>query len=72
MKLINGKTINLNIPKGTDSGSLFRIGKFGLKKSGVGDERGDLYVRVKVETPKDLSKKELSLFEELAKMKKYS
>jgi len=72
VKLINGKTINLNIPKGTDSGSLFKIGKFGLKKSGVGDERGDLYVRVKVETPKDLSKKELSLFEELAKMKKDS
>ena len=72
VKLINGKTINLNIPKGTDSGSLFRIGKFGLKKSAVGDERGDLYVRVKVETPKDLSKKELSLFEELAKMKKDS
>jgi curved DNA-binding protein len=70
VKLINGKTINLNIPKGTDSGSLFRVGKFGLKKSGVGDERGDLYVRVKVETPKELSKKELSLFEELAKMKK--
>jgi len=70
VKLINGKTINLNIPKGTDSGSLFRIGKFGLKKSGVGDERGELYVRVKVETPKDLSKKELSLFEELAKLKR--
>ena len=72
VKLINGKTINLSIPKGTDSGSLFRIGKFGLKKSGVSDERGDLYVKVKVETPKDLSKKELSLFEQLAKMKKDS
>ena len=72
VKLINGKTINLDIPKGTDSGSLFRIGKFGLKKSDVGDERGDLYVRVKVETPKDLSKKELLLFEELAKTKKDS
>jgi curved DNA-binding protein len=70
VKLINGKTINLNIPRGTDSGSLFRIGKFGLKKSGISDKRGDLYVRVKVETPKDLSKKELSLFEELAKMKR--
>ena len=70
VKLINGKTINLNIPKGTDSGSLFRIGKFGLKKSVVGDDQGDLFVRAKVETPKDLSKKELSLFEELAKLKK--
>lgn len=69
VKLISGKTINLVIPKGTDSGSLFRIGKFGLKKSGFGEERGDLFVRIKVETPKDLSKKEISLFQELAKMR---
>jgi len=69
VKLINGKTINLDIPKGTDSNSLFRIGKFGLKKSGVGDERGDLFVRVKFETPKNLSKKELELFKELSKLR---
>ena len=68
VKLINGKTINLNIPKGTDSGSLFRIGKFGLKKSGS-DERGDLFVRIKIDTPKDLSKKETELFKELSKLR---
>jgi curved DNA-binding protein len=70
VKLINGKTINIDIPKGTDSGSLFRIGKFGLKKSGVGEERGDLYVRIKIETPKNLSKKETELFKELSKLRK--
>jgi len=69
VKLINGKTINLNIPKGTENGSLFRIGKFGLKKSGVGDERGDLFVRIKIEIPKNLSKKELELFKELSKLR---
>ena len=69
VKLIYGKTINLDIPKGTDSGSLFRIGKFGLKKTGS-DERGDLFVRIKIDTPKDLSKKELELFKELSKLRK--
>ena len=69
VKLIYGKTINLDIPKGTDSGSLFRIGKFGLKKTGS-DERGDLFVRIKIDTPKNLSKKELELFKELSKLRK--
>lgn len=69
VKLINGKTINIDIPKGTDSGKLFRIGNFGLSKSGTADERGDLFVRVKIETPKNLSKKELELFKELSKLR---
>ncbi|HEY6436259.1 MAG TPA: J domain-containing protein, partial [Ignavibacteriaceae bacterium] len=55
VKLITGKTINLDIPRGTDNGTLFRIGKFGLNKSGVGEDRGDLYVRIKIDTPKNLS-----------------
>jgi curved DNA-binding protein len=69
VKLINGKTINLDIPNGTDNDSIFRIGNFGLKKSGSGDERGNLFVRIKVEIPKSLSTKELSLFEELSKLR---
>ncbi len=68
VKLINGKTINIDIPKGTDSGKLYRIGNFGLKKSGS-DERGDLFVRIKIETPKNLSKKEIDLFKELSKIR---
>jgi curved DNA-binding protein len=69
VKLINGKTINLSIPKGTDGGKLFRIGNFGLKKSGVGEDRGDLFVRIKIDTPKNLSKKEIELFKELSKLR---
>jgi curved DNA-binding protein len=69
VKLINGKTINIDIPKGTDNSSLFRIGKFGLRLSGVGDERGNLFVRIKIETPKNLSKKEIELFKELSKLR---
>ena len=69
VKLINGKTINIDIPKGTDSGKLFRIGNFGLSKQGNGSNRGNLFVRIKIETPKDLSKKESELFKELSKLR---
>ncbi|MDH3267868.1 MAG: HSP40/DnaJ peptide-binding protein [Ignavibacteria bacterium] len=69
VKLLNGKTINLDIPKGTDNDSIFRIGNFGLKKSGSGSERGNLFVRIKNDIPKNLSKKETSLFEELSKLR---
>jgi curved DNA-binding protein len=70
IKLINGKTINIDIPKGTDNNTIFRIGKFGLIKSGSAEEKGNLFVRIKVEIPKNLSRKELALFEELAKIRK--
>ena len=70
VKLINGKTINIDIPKGTDSGKLFRIGNFGLTKPGNSGERGNLFVRIIIETPKNLSKKEIELFKELSKLRK--
>jgi len=69
IKLINDKTISLDIPKGTDNGTVFRIGKFGMKKTSSGEERGELFIRIKIETPKNLSKKELALFEELSKLR---
>lgn len=70
VKLINGKTINIEIPKGTDGGKLFRIGNFGLSKPGNVGERGDLFVRIRIETPKNLSKKETELFKELSKLRR--
>ena len=69
IKLINGKTINLDIPKGTDNDTIFRIGNFGLSKPGNASDRGNLFVRIKVDIPKNLSKKELTLFEELSKLR---
>jgi curved DNA-binding protein len=67
--LINSKTINLEIPEGTDSGKIFRVGNFGLKKPGATNGRGDLYIRIKVETPKNLNKKEKELIKELQKLR---
>jgi curved DNA-binding protein len=68
IRLINSTTINLDIPEGTDSGKLFRVGKLGLGKSGSNDQ-GDLFIRIKVETPKNLNKKEKDLIKELQKLK---
>ncbi len=69
VSLINNKTIDLDIPEGTDSGKFFRVGKLGLKKPGTQNERGNLYIRIKVETPKNLSKKEKELITELYKLR---
>jgi curved DNA-binding protein len=68
--LLNNKTINLDIPEGTDSGKLFRVGKLGLKKSTSAKERGNLYIRIKVDTPKNLNQKEKELIKELQKLRR--
>lgn len=54
----------LKVPEGTQSGTTFRIrgkGLQGLQSSG----KGDLYVRVRVQTPGKLSKRQRELLEEL-------
>lgn len=59
-------TASIKIPPGTQSGTVFRLNGIGIKKidgAGAGDE----YVKVNVETPKKLSKKQKELLEEMAK-----
>jgi DnaJ-class molecular chaperone len=60
---LTGK-VALKIPPETQNGRVFRLGQQGmprLKKKG----RGDLYVRVKVTLPSNLSERERELFREL-------
>jgi len=62
-----GKELKLRIPKGTQSGSVFRIkGKGFPKLSARG--MGDLYVRILVETPTKISGKHRNLLEQLDKI----
>ena len=63
---LDGKTINVNIPQGTDSGSTLRIKGMGMHYSGDTNSRGDLFVNVNVKIPKHLSSKETELFKELS------
>ena len=56
---IDGK-VKYNVPEGTQPGTVFRLKGKGIKKLGR-DARGDQYVTVKIEVPKNLSKKDKDL-----------
>ncbi len=58
----------LNIPPGTQSGQAFRLTGLGMPKlKGIGS--GNLYAKVKMTVPKDLSPREKELLTELAKLR---
>jgi curved DNA-binding protein len=56
--------VGIKIPPGTASGRTFRLRGHGLPRASGGD-RGDVLASVSVEVPKELSKREKELFEEL-------
>jgi len=61
--------VKLNIPEGTQTDTLFRIPNQGLPRP-EGRGRGDLYVRVKVTIPRNLSHKEKELLREFDKLQR--
>ena len=63
VKTISGKKVVLNIPKGTQSGTKFRIRGQGVQK---GDRVGDQFVEVVVAVPEELSAEERKAMEEFA------
>jgi curved DNA-binding protein len=58
--------VKLRIPAETQSGRTFRLRGQGMPKLGQDDERGDLYAKVMVKLPENLTPEEIELFEELA------
>ncbi len=63
---LDGKTMSLKVPPGTQSHTKMRLKNYGLP-SANGKTRGDQFVRIIVETPADLTKKQKALLEELVK-----
>lgn len=63
VKTISGKKVVLSIPKGTQSGTKFRIRGQGIEK---GERRGDQYVEVQVTVPEKLSDEEQKAMQEFA------
>ena len=61
---IDGGKVSLKIPSGIQSGQILRMRKKGFPVL-RGSSRGDQLVRIHVETPSGLNKKQKSLFEEL-------
>jgi len=65
VKTVHGY-VKLKIPAGTESGQTFKIKEHGAPKMNT-DIKGDHYVKIIIDIPKKLSKKEKDLYEQLAK-----
>ncbi|OGZ88403.1 MAG: molecular chaperone DnaJ [Candidatus Staskawiczbacteria bacterium RIFOXYC2_FULL_37_19] len=66
LKTLEGTNILLTVPAGTESGKVLRISGKGIPHFG-GYGRGNLYVELRVKTPKKLSRKQKELFDQLKK-----
>lgn len=62
--------ISIAIPKGSENGKVLRLKGLGMPRFGKAGEYGDLYAKINVVMPKNLSDKEEILFKELAAMRK--
>jgi curved DNA-binding protein len=63
-----GGNVLLTIPAGTQPGQTFRLGGRGMPHLRAPQTFGDLYVRVKVQIPKNLSAEQRKLFEQLSRL----
>lgn len=64
------RTVEMTIPPETPNGKVFRLRGLGMPKLKNPAERGNLYVTAQVNLPKNLSPKEIELFEELRALRK--
>lgn len=68
VETLDGK-IKLNIPAGTQPEQVFRLAGRGMPNVKTPNQKGDLYVRLKVQIPKYLSEKQRQLLDEASKLK---
>jgi len=64
---VDGETQTLKIPAGTQSGEDFRLKNYGVPRLGR-NGRGDHIVRLKVETPRKLSRKQKQLLKDFKQL----
>lgn len=62
---IDGAKANLKIPEGSQSGDQFRLKSKGMSVISSGGRRGDMYVKINIETPIKLSSEERDLLKKL-------
>ncbi len=68
VKTMAGNVI-LTIPPGTQTDQVFRLSGRGMPHVKNAGTRGDLYIRVKVQIPRQLNDRQKSLLEEAARTK---
>jgi len=59
------KTVKMTIPAGTECGKVIRLRGLGMPKAKNPSERGDLLAKVNISLPKNLSKEEKALWQQL-------
>lgn len=62
----------LTIPPGTQGGRVFRLSGQGMPRLNDPEKRGDLYARVQIRVPENLSQEEKALFQKLAALRRNS
>ncbi|MBI4337573.1 MAG: J domain-containing protein [Chloroflexi bacterium] len=67
---LTGRAAALTIPPETQNGATFRLAGQGMPNLGDHSRRGDLYVQVRVELPKQLSDEERALVHHLRELRK--
>ena len=63
---MEGKSVRLKIPQGTQSGQVFRLKGKGMPKVGRSSRQGDLFAAAKIVIPKRLDKEAKEHYEALA------
>ena len=59
----------LKIPPGTQPGQTFRLSDRGMPNLRKPSQHGDLFARIRVKIPQNLTRRQKDLFEELSKIK---
>jgi len=67
VETLEGGSIILDIPSGTEPGKVFKISGKGVTRFGSSNKRGDLYLKIGIKTPKKISKKQKEILESLRK-----
>ena len=66
IRTLDGKTLSIVIPEGTESEKILRLKGLGLKN---GNTKGDLFINIHVTIPKNLSGEEKELFKKLKSLR---
>jgi DnaJ-class molecular chaperone len=68
VETLSGRPARLKIPAATQNGQVFRLKGYGMPAVGKPDEKGDLYGRVEVQVPTQLTPAEREHYEALQKL----
>ena len=68
VRTLTGRPVRLRIPPLTQHGQVLRLKGYGMPAIGSPDEKGDLYARIEVQMPAELSPAEREHYEALAKL----